>query len=561
MSADSSNKIKRICFYSLWLLVSILQACYTELLEDEAYYWVFAQNLDWGYYENSPMVAAMIKAGYAIFPNDFGVRFFSIMMITAYIYLLELLIKPKNVLYYYFTITSIAVVHILGILSVPDTPLLFFGICFYHMYKRYLQNDNALSVILLALNIALLLFSKYHGILVVAFTVASNPALFKKKSFWATALLAAVFFSPHIWWQYSHDFPTIKFNLAERFNLMGGYTIMHAVYFFAAIPLVYAPVTGLVMLFQSIKRKPQDKMERAFKFIVIGVFTFFFLMTFRGHSEGNWTLSALAPAVYLGYKEGIEKRWYKKFIQFAFGITIVLVLCLRVYMVKDVFGIDAHSEKDIHNWKDWALQIKEQADGRPVVFMNTYQQASMYRYYAQEEAITLSNRCGKRTQYDLWDYENQLQGKDVMVIPNYEVNRFDTFKTVKGSYNYTYADNFRTTTALVVKTEVEEITATPQEHLSVPCKFSDDGMHEYDLEASPSYPAVVHALYFKKGVLVKDESIEFYIKNDMIDNNKTYELKTFAPQEKGEYVLFLDVASGWLPPGINVTHGIKLTVK
>jgi len=35
-------------FYLLWLLVGLIQAANTELLDDEAYYWVFSQHLDWG---------------------------------------------------------------------------------------------------------------------------------------------------------------------------------------------------------------------------------------------------------------------------------------------------------------------------------------------------------------------------------------------------------------------------------------------------------------------------------------------------------------------------------
>ena len=43
--------------------------------EDEAYYWVWAQDLAWGYFDHPPAVAAMIRSGTAILGNtELGVR-------------------------------------------------------------------------------------------------------------------------------------------------------------------------------------------------------------------------------------------------------------------------------------------------------------------------------------------------------------------------------------------------------------------------------------------------------------------------------------------------------
>ena len=49
----------RILFYSIWLLISFVQAAGTELFDDEAYYWVYSKFLDWGYFDHPPMVAVL----------------------------------------------------------------------------------------------------------------------------------------------------------------------------------------------------------------------------------------------------------------------------------------------------------------------------------------------------------------------------------------------------------------------------------------------------------------------------------------------------------------------
>ena len=70
-------------FYAAWLAVLLIQSLTTELFDDEAYYWVYSRFLDWGYYDHPPMIAALIKVGYAIFPNALGVIIISAILTTG----------------------------------------------------------------------------------------------------------------------------------------------------------------------------------------------------------------------------------------------------------------------------------------------------------------------------------------------------------------------------------------------------------------------------------------------------------------------------------------------
>jgi 4-amino-4-deoxy-L-arabinose transferase-like glycosyltransferase len=68
------QKSYRLVFYYAWFFIGLIQAYATELLDDEAYYWVFSRFLDWGYFDHPPMTGLLIKAGYRIFQNELGVR-------------------------------------------------------------------------------------------------------------------------------------------------------------------------------------------------------------------------------------------------------------------------------------------------------------------------------------------------------------------------------------------------------------------------------------------------------------------------------------------------------
>lgn len=118
-------------FYGTWLLLNLVQSAGTGLMDDEAYYWVYSRFLDWGYFDHPPMVAFLIKAGYAIFPNEFGLRLLFAVMSTVAIWMIEKLLIIKDDLLFYTIVISMGLLQIGGIIAIPDTPLLFFTALFF----------------------------------------------------------------------------------------------------------------------------------------------------------------------------------------------------------------------------------------------------------------------------------------------------------------------------------------------------------------------------------------------------------------------------------------------
>ena len=61
---ERQNNYKLLGIFILgWVLVNLLQATFTGLYPDEAYYWVYSRHLQWGYFDHPPMVALMVKFG------------------------------------------------------------------------------------------------------------------------------------------------------------------------------------------------------------------------------------------------------------------------------------------------------------------------------------------------------------------------------------------------------------------------------------------------------------------------------------------------------------------
>jgi len=114
-------------------IINILQAIFTPILKDEAYYWRWAQNLDWGYFDHPPMVAFIIKLGTYLFSGALGIRFVTVLLNILMVFVIWALVpdshkKQKNAEWIFFSILlAMPFFHIYGFITTPDAPLLFFS--------------------------------------------------------------------------------------------------------------------------------------------------------------------------------------------------------------------------------------------------------------------------------------------------------------------------------------------------------------------------------------------------------------------------------------------------
>jgi 4-amino-4-deoxy-L-arabinose transferase-like glycosyltransferase len=152
------------------LLIHFWIAAHFELSHDEAYYWLYSRNLDWGFFDHPPVVGLIIKL-YSFLPkSELSVRAGFILLQMACVLLLMNLVNKSRQwmavgLFFAFPLASFA-----GLFALPDLPLLFMTSVYCFFLKRYLEKEDPYSILGLGLSIPLLLYSKYHGILLVFFT-------------------------------------------------------------------------------------------------------------------------------------------------------------------------------------------------------------------------------------------------------------------------------------------------------------------------------------------------------------------------------------------------------
>jgi len=206
----------------LFLLVfNVFQGAYLGVIADEAYYWVYSQEMAWGYFDHPPLVAVWIKISSFLFGRtEIGVRFFSAISLffTFIIIWKTLAIKftKQNVNLFLLLIFSTGLLNVYGFITVPDTPLVLFLALFIYAYKRYLNIKDLTAYALLVISVLGLLYSKHHTFLIVLFVVLSNLKLMTDYKLWICLFIIIAGYFPHLYWQYLNDYPTFKYHLSGR---------------------------------------------------------------------------------------------------------------------------------------------------------------------------------------------------------------------------------------------------------------------------------------------------------------------------------------------------------
>ncbi|WP_375765684.1 glycosyltransferase family 39 protein [Archangium gephyra] len=403
-------KIRPLHFFIFWLVLNLVQAAFTELTSDEAYYWFYSRSLEWGYYDHPPFIALMVRLGYALFPNELGVRLVNVILNALSVLLLFKLVprEPRRDTLLCLMVLSLPLLNYLAFIIFPDGPLLFFFVLFLLGYKRFLEKEDLPAVLLLGFSTALMMYSKYHGVLVVGFTVLSHLRLLRSPRFWLSMVLALVLFLPHLAWQYAHQFPTFQFHLKGRTT---AFTTRYLLEYVSQ----QLPAIGPGLLFIPFVYRTRERFERALQLICLGTFGFFLFTALKAFVHFHWTSIALFPLLLLAarfYEE--EKR--RKLFHFLVLPLAFAVVVLRLYLMFRIFPVNHLNVDYYHGRKLWAEDIERVAGDRPVLFGDNFRESSLYSFYSGHTGVALQSGERRQSQYELWNYEDGLQGREVVLI-------------------------------------------------------------------------------------------------------------------------------------------------
>ena len=482
---------------SIWGLVNFLQAYFTELDPDEAYYWMYSQNLDWGYFDHPPIVATLIRLGTTLFPGALGVRGMTVLlMLSTFILIREILGRPKGlkeISLLLLLLASMPMFQVYGFIATPDAPLLFTTTLFFLLYQRFTKQETLLNSLLLGFAMAAMLYSKYHGILVIGFTVLSNFSLWEKPRFYLAGIFGVLLFLPHLWWQYQAGFPSFQYHLIGRDD---PYELKHTLNYLVNQLYIFNPLLVLLVIKMLIRFPVRSAVDRAFSFTIYGFLAFFFLSTFKGHTEPQWNAVISICFVIWLYRSSLADQLFGLQIKRITLISVGIFLLARMLLIYNPFSF-----KSIFHHREWVYELEELSEGSPIVFQNSYREASKFNFYSDQEAYTFTDIAYRQNQYDIWDEEKKFHNQRVLIVgqSDWECAACKAAELTGLNKKIQFADSLQITqkVQLAYSLPTENWLAGALHHIAV--ELSNPYPHLIDFTVGSLPPSLVGLLIDEKG--------------------------------------------------------------
>ncbi|MFN0203130.1 MAG: ArnT family glycosyltransferase [Bacteroidia bacterium] len=563
-------------FLAVITMINICQARFTELFHDEAYYWMWSKDLALGYYDHPPFIAWIISLGNSLINNELGVRFVTVFLHTMVLYLLYLLTDKEKPLLFITLLLCIPFIHIGGFFAVPDSPFIFFVALYFYFYKRFLASESILNSFLLALSVVGMLYSKYHGLMVIFFTLLSYPKLLTNKKFWGIVGMCLLMYLPFFYWSYEHQFDTLKYHLGGKTRR--GYQLSFTVDYLVGEILATGGIIGGFLLMNLYKVKSQNTFESGLKWAGIGIFIFLFLLSFQQRVEVNWTAAAFIPLILLGYKSLRESPQYTPLFYKIAIPTIAIMLIARIFLMYNfVFGYAKNIRCEYHYWKNWAAEIQQVAQNEAVIFCNNYQFAAKYLFYANYKQDTLTQLSTslnslhyRHNQYDIANYEEKMQGKDVLLLNSYKFREnLPSFSTQNNeTYYYLKVHNFHSFNKVKLTFELPKTEFKPNESVKIPITLVNAYPYPCHFSACEELPTTIGLTFWQKGVHKWEYSQTFAeaLANTVLNDTLHRIITVKMPAQAGNYEMSFSLNLAEIQTGFNafiltISMGCKKTMK
>ncbi len=300
----------------IWILaLRVLLVGTLPVLYKEAYFYEWSRNPALGYLEHPPMVAWII----ALFSSSaqgpatvWELRAGALLIGAVTIALLWLcgwqLFRDRWIANWSLLIgLALPVLHIPGVVMLPDTPLLLFCLLFLVFAHRATESSSQIQWVLCGVLMGLALLSKLMAVLPLAATVVylvvspERRRWFRNPGPYLAAGACALVFLPFVIWNAQHRWATFSFQLWERHLDEFGFSV-GKIAEFAFEQLANTSVFLFLPLFACLLAYPSrlpHAWRSPYRFLwlqAVTVLLFFLAVACVSETHPHWTLLAWPPA-------------------------------------------------------------------------------------------------------------------------------------------------------------------------------------------------------------------------------------------------------------------------
>ncbi len=320
------------------LILRLILAGWLPLSGDEAYFVVWAKHLDYGYYDHPPMVGWFLYLMLQFGHSEVLLRLPAIMTtITISLGIYQLLKKQDETkAALAATLFLVSPINVLNVLITTDTPLLLFAFLSMAALYRAQQQEKLAWYIVSGIFFGMGFLSKYFAVLLglayFTYWLTSRKTTRKTVGFAMLFALSLPFALINLYWNYTHCWDNILFNLYTRNENAHFSPANIAAYLGILLYLITPPV--LWQLFRqrnSLKLQLQQSNMRVMLYVFAVPLLIFAMLSTKKMVGLHWVL-AFFPALYLLLFAALGSEDLKKLLRFMLGFTAVHVILLAVLL-------------------------------------------------------------------------------------------------------------------------------------------------------------------------------------------------------------------------------------
>lgn len=424
-----------------------------ELVGDEAYYWDWGRQLDWGYYSKPPMIGWLMGlAGWVGGDTAFGVRMFAVFFGSGTLICLFLLTRRMfdswTALWAVAAIAATPANAALNLVMTIDPPLLFCWALGLYLFWRIVSEDRPSAWLAVALTIVVGLGLLTKQMMLVFYLLVYLFLLFtpEKRSLlgspwlWVGSVVSLAFLTPPLWWNAQNDWITFA-HTSEHFSQapqtpaaiagrLGEFVLFQAGIF---SPVTWALVVAVLFMASKRLLKLDARARLLWLFSMPGLITVA-LMVSRQRINPNWpavfyvTAMILLAAWFMGrFDWGKGRKLRKAFkpgLMVGAGLAAIAYLLPLLIQWSGLGGTYYDIAQRLNGWRDLAAEVQTVREELPRPD-ETFIYTVGHRYTASQLAFYLPDQPRTyrweepgvtNSQYEIWGGPYEAEGWDALIV-------------------------------------------------------------------------------------------------------------------------------------------------
>jgi hypothetical protein len=441
--AGSQKRAFRILWLTaaFTLVVKIVLSLAIPITSDEAYFVIWAKHLDFGYYDHPPMIGWALHL-LSLFGNGILlVRLPAILTTILIGFGIYFLLKGRDRLKASLiaTLFLVSPLNVLYILVSTDTPLIFFSFVSCVFLYKAVELKTPLLYLASGIFLGFSLLSKYFAALLavsyIIYYFVSKKDKDKTMGFLIMFAAAAGLFLINIYWNYTHCWTNIMFNVFNRnehesFSIgKSGIFLLTQLYLMTPVILYY-----LIKHRSSIKGKALSGELELFTVCFTAPMAIFLVLSLKKVIGLHWAL-AFYPFLYIALYYFLEDREILRTIKFMTVFTMVHLFLIGAALSLPVEYARKHKDYNLIVLGTHPKEIIRELKPYENDFMfatTSYSDSAVISYYSGRYFPVFGNGSVYGRQDDFITDYTKLEGANILILEKRDPGeRYDQFfKTV-----------------------------------------------------------------------------------------------------------------------------------